>query len=431
MIRNHAPSDTRFRRIRMQTEFCRPIFRIALIAVLAGGFWISADVQGPAMAETAAPTDDAFNRWVNSLWPSARRAGVSSATFRKAFKGVRPNEKVFERANNQPEFVRPVWSYLDSALSDKRIEGGKEKLAEWQKSLAQIERTYGVDRHTLVAIWGMESAYGTFKGNDYVIQALATLGYRGSRRKFGRQQVIAALKILQRGDITPERMLGSWAGAMGHTQFIPTTYNAYAVDFNRDGRRDIWNTEVDALASAANYLRKSGWRSGEPAFHEIVLPRGFDYRLATRAVKKQTAEWVALGIKRANRRKFGAWAREGSIVLPAGANGPAFMVYQNFRAIMRYNNSVSYALAIALLAERFRGRGTLVQSWPLDDSPLSRSQKKELQRLLAGKRLYRGRVDGRIGRGTQAAIRTFQGKIGVAQDGYPSASLLKRLRRGG
>ena len=415
----------------MQKGLCRPLAGIALIAVLAGGFGLHAGFRAPAAAEPAAPIDDAFGRWVDSLWPDARRAGISSSTFRKAFRGVRPDGKVFERANNQPEFVRPVWSYLDSALSDKRIEGGKEKLSEWQAPLARIERTYGVDRHTLVAIWGMESSYGAFRGNDNVIQALATLGYRGSRRKFGRQQLIAALKILQRGDITPERMLGSWAGAMGHTQFIPTTYNAYAVDSNGDGRRDIWNTEVDALASAANYLRKSGWLSGEPAFHEVVLPPGFDYRQATRAVRKQTAEWVALGVKRANRRKFGAWARQGSIVLPAGANGPAFMVYQNFRSIMRYNNSVSYALAIALLAERFRGGGTLVQSWPLDDSPLSRSQKKELQRLLAGKRLYRGRVDGRIGRGTQAAIRVFQRRIGVAQDGYPSASLLERLRRGG
>ena len=415
----------------MQKGLCRPLAGIALIAVLAGGFGLHAGFRAPAAAEPAAQIDDAFGRWVDSLWPDARRAGISSSTFRKALRGVRPDGKVFERANNQPEFVRPVWSYLDSALSDKRIEGGKEKLSEWQAPLARIERTYGVDRHTLVAIWGMESSYGAFRGNDNVIQALATLGYRGSRRKFGRQQLIAALKILQRGDITPERMLGSWAGAMGHTQFIPTTYNAYAVDSNGDGRRDIWNTEVDALASAANYLRKSGWLSGEPAFHEVMLPPGFDYRQATRAVRKQTAEWVALGVKRANRRKFGAWARQGSIVLPAGANGPAFMVYQNFRSIMRYNNSVSYALAIALLAERFRGGGTLVRSWPLDDSPLSRSQKKELQRLLAGKRLYRGRVDGRIGRGTQAAIRVFQRRIGVAQDGYPSASLLERLRRGG
>ena len=410
---------------------CSQAVSVAIIAVIAVGLTLpSAAVDGATAAPPASSDNDSFRRWVDDFWPSARRAGISRSTFQAAFNGIAPAEEVLKSANNQPEFVRPIWDYLETAVSDSRVETGRRKLAEMQDLLARIERRYGVDRHVMVAIWGMESAYGTFMGDRSVIQALATLGYRGRRQKFGRAQLLAALKILQRGDVTPERMLGSWAGAMGHTQFIPTTYNAYAVDYDGDGRRDIWTTEADALASTANYLKKSGWQAGEPWGHEIALPPGFDYRLAKRSVKKLTAEWVGFGIRRANGEKFDSWSREGAIVLPAGARGPAFLVYANFNAIMRYNNSIAYALAVSHLTDHFRGVWQQVQRWPTQDAPLTRSQKMELQELLAGKRLYRGEVDGRIGRGTQAAIRTFQRRIGVVQDGYPSSSLLERLRRG-
>lgn len=385
-------------------------------------------VKSPA-SDAGGVANDGFQGWVDAFWSDARKAGITRSTFQAAFNGIEPNPEVLKSASNQPEFVRPVWDYLDSAISEDRVETGNQKLSEMSDLLSRIEKRHGVDRQALVAIWGMESAYGTFMGDRNVIQALATLGYRGKRQKFGRSQLIAALKILQRGDVTPERMLGSWAGAMGHTQFIPTTYNAYAVDHDGDGRRDIWTSEADALASTANYLKKSGWKANEPWGHEILLPKGFDYRIAKRSVKKLTAEWVGLGVRRANGLMFDNWSREAAIVLPAGARGPAFLVYANFNAIMRYNNSIAYALAVAGLADRFRGTGQLIQPWPLEDAPLTRSQKKELQQLLSAQKLYKGEVDGRIGTGTQAAIRTYQNRIGVAQDGYASASLLERLRR--
>lgn len=280
-----------------------------------------------------------------------------------------------------------------------------------------------------MAIWGLESNYGLSRGDRSVIQALTTLAFQGSRRDYGRTQLIAALKILQRGDVTPKAMSGSWAGAMGHTQFIPTTYNVFAVDHDGDGRRDIWETPVDALASTANYLSKSGWVTGETWGYEVVLPKGFNFVEARSTVRKPIAEWLARGVVRADGRKFDAWATEGSILLPAGAQGPAFLVFKNFRAILRYNNASAYALAVGHLADRLRGQGPLVTSWPRDDLPLTTAQKRELQERLAAKGFYKGGVDGMIGSGTQDAIRDYQHRLGLEPDGYPSAGLLERLRR--
>jgi len=380
----------------------------------------------PVQAQAAS-----FQTWVNSLWPQARARGVSRATFNRAFKGVTLDQSVLDAAAKQPEFTKAVWEYLASAVSQRRIDDGRAKLVEQEKVLRRIQRRYGVDRHIVLAIWGMETAYGSFTGNKNTIQSLATLAYKGTRRRFGRQQLLAALQILQNGDVTPEKMEGSWAGAMGHTQFIPTTFRKYAVDYNGDGRRDIWGTIPDALASSAHYLKKMKWHSGAPWGYEVVLPIGFNYSKALLRVTKPTAEWVARGVKRADGKKFGAWARRGAIILPAGAKGPAFIVFRNFRVIMRYNHSVSYALAVSLLAQRIQGRGYIKAAWPVNDRPLNVTQKRELQQRLAHAGYYRGTVDGRIGTGTRRALRKYQRKKGMAPDGYPSLVVLKRLRGDG
>lgn len=387
-------------------------------------------VSAPDNAAAATTSSPAFQRWVKQFRKRARRAGVSYKTFDRAFRGVKPNPDVIKAANNQPEFARPVWKYLETAVSDVRVEKGQVQFAEWKKTLARLQKRYGVDKYIILSIWGMESSFGSYKGTHNVIEALATLAYRGRRKRFGRTQLLAALKILQRGDIPASQMMGSWAGAMGHTQFIPTTYNGYAVDYNGDGRRDIWNTVSDALASTGNYLRRSGWRRGEPWGHEVLLPKGFKYSLASKSHRKPLAEWVALGVKRADGKKFDSWSRSSSIILPAGAKGPAFIIFKNFRTILRYNNSIAYALAVSKLADRLRGRKGVIGTWPQNDRPLTKVQKKELQKLLVRRGYYRGRIDGRIGNGTAAAIRKYQRRIGVVADGYPGAQLLGRLRRG-
>ncbi|MGD9868180.1 MAG: lytic murein transglycosylase [Hyphomicrobiales bacterium] len=372
---------------------------------------------------------DSFAAFVENLWPQARSAGVSRAMFERAFRGVTPDPDVLEKAEHQPEFVKPIWEYLASAVSDKRIETGKQMLVKWRETLDGIEKRYQVDRYVVVAIWGMETNYGSFTGNKSVIRSLATLAYQGSRREFGRQQLIAALKILQKGDITPEKMTGSWAGAMGHTQFIPTTYEAYAVDFTGDGTRDIWNAISDALASTANYLKASGWRFGETWGYEVEVPGNFDHALANPKVSKTLKQWEALGVKRVRGLNYPRPDDEAMLVLPAGANGAAFLALNNFRSILRYNNATSYALAVGHLSDRIRGFGPFVKSWPVGDAPLARSERVELQEHLARKGLLNGKVDGIIGSGTMDAVRAYQRSKGLTVDGYAGQRLLEMLRR--
>lgn len=388
--------------------------------------------QTPTPKPPPAFADEAFASWLTSFRQEAIRAGISGRVFDQAMRQVTPDPKVIEANNNQPEFVRPVWEYLASAISDTRVATGQEKLREHSALLDRLEEAYGVNRHVLVAIWGLETGYGAFMGNHRVTRALATLAFEGRRTEFGRQQLIAALKILQRGDITPEAMTGSWAGAMGHTQFIPTTYNAYAVDFSGDGKRDIWNTIGDALGSTGHYLGEAGWQTGAPWGEEVVLPQGFDYALADMSIEKPLAYWAALGIRGADGGAVDEDARTvpASLILPAGHKGPAFLIRQNFRSVLRYNNSTSYALAVNLLAERFRGGGRIVNAWPEDDRPLGRTEREELQRLLTAKGYDTNGVDGIIGGNTRKALRAWQLARGIPADGYPTVSLLAQLRRG-
>ncbi|MGE8154958.1 lytic murein transglycosylase [Pseudomonas vancouverensis] len=371
-----------------------------------------------------------FAEWQAGFRKDALAAGIRADVFDRAFANVSFDPSVIRADRSQPEFSRPVWEYLDGALSPLRVRKGQSLISQYDGILQSIEQRYGVDRQALVAVWGMESNFGQFQGNKSVINSLATLAYEGRRPAFAHAQLIAALQILQQGDIEPEKMLGSWAGAMGQTQFIPTTYNTHAVDFDGDGRRDIWGSATDALASTAHYLQSSGWQKGQPWGFEVQLPGSFNYVLADGTIRKTVAEWRQLGITLPNNRQVPAGADQlsAALLLPAGYRGPAFLVLDNFRAILKYNNSSSYALAVALLSERFDGAGLISGTWPKDDLPLSRSERIELQNLLSAQNYDAGNPDGIIGANTRKAIRSAQQSFGWPADGYPTHKLLEGLR---
>ncbi|MEM0945034.1 MAG: lytic murein transglycosylase, partial [Pseudomonadota bacterium] len=322
---------------------------------------------------------------------------------------------------------RPIWEYLDSAVSEARIRNGQAKASQFGTRLAEIEARYQVDREVITAIWGLESAYGANMGSIPVIESMATLAYDGRRREFAEEQLLAALQILQSGDVAPSQMIGSWAGAMGHTQFIPTSYQAYAQDLNGDGRRNVWASDPsDALASTANYLASFGWAKGEPAVVEVSLPAGFDYALAGQGTKRPVSAWRALGVGAPELPE-----REASVIVPAGARGPAFMVMPNFQVIKRYNNATSYALAVAHLAERIGGAGPFRAAWPRGDRALSRSEKEDLQRRLTALGFDTKGADGIIGPNSRAAVRAFQQQQELVPDGYVSGALYDRVRSAG
>ncbi|KKA04571.1 murein transglycosylase [Pseudomonas ogarae] len=395
-------------------------------------------VTAPAIVPPLVPTGDdlaiaptqTFAQWQAGFRKEALAAGIRDDLFDRAFIGVSPDMSVIKADRSQPEFTRPVWEYLDGALSPLRVNKGKSLIQQNAQVLQSIEQRYGVDREALVAVWGMESNFGQFQGSKSVINSLATLAYEGRRPGFAHAQLIAALQILQQGDITPEKMLGSWAGAMGQTQFIPTTYNTHAVDFDGDGRRDIWGSSTDALASTAHYLQSSGWQRGQPWGVEVSLNQGFDYTLADGTIRKPVSEWMRLGVSEYGGLPIAADDRQlsASLLLPAGHRGPAFLIFDNFRAILKYNNSSSYALAVGLLSKRFTGAGLVYGQWPKEDLPLSRSERIELQTLLGKHNYDAGNPDGIIGANTRKAIRSAQQSFGWPADGYPTQQLLEALR---
>lgn len=358
----------------------------------------------------------------------AARQGISKSVLDRAFRGVRYNADVVRRDRNQSEFTKTLWEYLDSAASDSRVKNGKAALRKQRKTLEAIERKYGVDKEVVVAVWGLESAYGAVRGDVPVIEALATLAFDGRRGRFFEKQLFAALKILQSGDTVPANMRGSWAGAMGHTQFIPTSYLAFAVDFTGDGRRDIWSDNpADALASTAAYLKRSGWVSGQPWGVEVTLPKGFNYALANRRIKKMPSEWGALGVKGLNGvsvRNHG----QASLLLPAGAKGAAFLIFRNFDAIERYNTADAYVIGVGHLSDRIKGGDKIKARWPREDRALTFSERKELQRRLTAAGFDTVKIDGKIGPLTIDAVRAYQRSQGLEPDGYASLAVLKRLR---
>jgi membrane-bound lytic murein transglycosylase B len=385
----------------------------------------------PAFLLAAGPSEPAhadFNSCVKSFWPAAKRAGVSWETFEKATAGIALDKEVIESANYQPEYKKPVGEYVDRAISPKRLAKGKEKLVEYGPMLSQIEAKYGVDKHIVLAIWGVESNFGDNKGDKGVIQSLMTLACSGTKAKFARGQIVSALKILQRGDTSHDRMNGSWAGAMGHTQFIPTTYTAYAVDYDGDGRRDIWDTIPDALGSTAAYLKVSNWVPGQTWGYEVKLPKGFNPARVSESTYKTLGQWQSMGITRVNGQPFPRAGDKAQLWAPEGTKGPAFLTLNNFRSLLRYNNAKSYALAVGHLAERLAGYGPFVQPWPTGERQLSMEQRMELQTLLIQQGHLEGEVDGIIGSGTLEGVRSYQRAKGLAVDGYPTLTILKMLR---
>jgi lytic murein transglycosylase len=370
-----------------------------------------------------------FPRCLASLWPHAVKRGVSRATFETATRGLEPELQIMELLDRQPEFSKPVWEYLDILVNEKRITTGREVVTKHAQVFDAAERAYGVDRHVIAAIWGIESNFGTQGGERPVIRSTATLACIGRRQNYFRDEFLATLEILDRGDVPAEHLKGSWAGAFGPTQFMPTSFKRYAVDFDGDGRRDVVTSIPDVIASTANNLRKDGWHAGATWGYEVVLPRGFDFLLVDRSIRKSLREWEALGVRRAAGKAFPRASDMGSLMLPGGAQGPAFVVIDNFRAIMKYNPSESYALAVGHLADRIRGGDPLMQPWPRDELPLSRSERFEMQERLAKLGLYRGEADGQLGARTRAAVRDFQARAGLVADGFANSKVLERLRR--
>ncbi len=368
-----------------------------------------------------------FERWIAEFSATARAAGIADATLTSAFERVRFLPRVVDADRAQPEFTRNVWDYLDSAVSVQRVARGQEKLLQLRAHIDPIASQYGVPAEVLVAIWGMESSYGSFMGDIPTIDALATLGFEGRREAWARSQLIAALRILQSGDIDRTQMIGSWAGAMGQTQFLPTSFLSYAVDADGDGRRDIWGSLPDVMASTANFLVKSGWQTGQAWGVEVRLPPNFDYARAHADIRQTSAAWRAEGVQTMDGTALPALA-ECSVLLPAGARGPAFLVGANFRTILRYNASNSYALAVHLLAQRLRNGPTVQGAWPRDVQALSRAQMVALQTALNALGFDSGAPDGMMGPATQRGIRAYQRSMGLPADGYPTPDLLQRLQ---
>jgi membrane-bound lytic murein transglycosylase B len=383
-----------------------------------------------SLPATAAIADAQFQRWVGQFRATALNSGVSRNVFDRAFAGITaPDPEVLRLATSQPEFTAPVWQYFDNQVNEQSVTTGRHMAKQHRRTLEAIEKRFGVDRHILLGIWSIESRYGEALSNPRVmrniVSSLATLAYADKRRqKYATQQLIAALKIAQNGDVPINQLTGSWAGAMGHTQFIPTSYQAWAVDFDGNGRRDIWNSVPDALASAANLLKDNGWRSGQTWGYEVVLPAGRKFP----AGRMTLAQWQAIGVVRANGKPFPRPNDQAELKVLDGRDGPAFLVLHNFNVLKRYNSSDRYALAVALLADQIAGYPAPTRDWNRPFTRLTFAETQELQKRLSAHGYYNGEIDGRIGSGSREAIKALQGRLGMPQDGHPSKELLTRLR---
>jgi len=411
------------------------ILSLALAACQSSGGESASAQDGKAETSTepaASTTTDisgkpSFADWLEELKEDAMAAGVSAATFDNAFAAVRLNQEIIDKDREQSEFTKPIWSYLDSAVSPERIANGQIKGSQYRPQLDAAAKRYGVPANIILAIWGLESAYGQNMGGYNVIEALATLEYDNRRPGIFREQLIDALQILEAGDIDAASMRGSWAGAMGQTQFMPSAFKKYAVDADHDGRRDIWGDQADVFDSTANYLIGSGWTPGVPWGAEVKLPANFPWDQAEIDIKKSVTEWRKLGVRLVTGGELPAVSSPASIIAPAGHRGPAFIVFKNFHTILAYNYSSAYALAVGQLSDRLAGGAPLVATWPRDDQPLTKDERVKLQELLSHLGYDPGGVDGVVGPKTRTALRQFQRSIGEVPDGYPTSQLLQQL----
>jgi lytic murein transglycosylase len=392
----------------------RTILLLALVAVLPSGL-------APLHAQERPSAD--FARFVADLRAEASRRGIRPATFDAALEGVTPDRSVIALTERQSEFVKPIWDYLAGGIGGGRIERGQRLIATHAAAIAAVEKRFGVDRGVIFGIWGMETSYGAVTGDKDVIRSLVSLAFVGFRGDFFRNELMSALEILDRGEAGRAALKGSWAGAMGQTQFMPSNFRTYAVDGDGDGRRDIWTNIPDAFASTANYLRGHGWQPGLPWGMEVVLPQGFDHRLRSAGF----ADWARRGVRRADGRPLPS-AGEARLFYPAGATGPIFLVTANYDVIKRYNASDAYALAVAHLGDRIKGGGPIRAEWPKDEPQLGQAERVEVQKRLASLGYDVGEPDGRIGSRTREALREFQEKRGHLPDGWPTPKMLQALR---
>jgi membrane-bound lytic murein transglycosylase B len=369
-----------------------------------------------------------FHDCIDRLWPAAAHRGVSRSVFQKYAGSLTPDLRIMDLLDNQPEFTKSLWDYLDILVTAERIEQGRALLEKYRSTFDAVERAYGVDRYTIAAIWGVETNYGTLIGERPVIRSTATLACIGRRQSFFREEFLSTLEILQRGDVRPDHLVGSWAGAFGPTQFMPTSFKKYAVDFDRDGRRDVVDSVTDIIASTANNLKKDGWIQGRSWGYEVVVPTTFNFLLADHARPMSIREWGRHGIRRANGQPFARLDDQAFLLVPAGIQGPGFLMLSNFNVIMKYNPAEAYALAIGHLADRLRGSGPFIQEWPRYERVLSRVERLELQQLLSRHGYDVGEPDGLLGAKTRTAIRDFQAKNGRIPDGFASAGVLDQLR---
>jgi len=405
-----------------------PAARVSLAAASdwSGESGSSGDPRMTAAAIRAGAEN--FHDCLERLWPAAARRGVARSTFVAYTTSLTPDLRIMDLLDAQPEFTKTLWDYLDLLVNDERIAQGRALLQKYRATFDAVERVYGVDRYVITAIWGVETNYGTLGGERPVIRSTATLACIGRRQSYFREEFLSALEILERGDVRPERFVGSWAGAFGPTQFMPTAFKKYAVDFDRDGRRDVIDSVPDIIASTANNLRTDGWVSGQTWGYEVVVPANFDFKLADRSEAMTIRDWERYGLTRPGGKPFPRLDDSAFLLIPAGVQGPGFLTLKNFRVIMRYNPAEAYALAIGHLADRLRGAEPFAQSWPRYERVLSREERLELQQLLVRRGYDLGEPDGQLGAKTRAAIRDFQAKIGQVSDGFASAVILDQLR---
>lgn len=414
--------------VRIRNERGRRPFRPARLALLRALIVALAlsSVALSAGAKSVRPHPPTFREFVDALWPLAEGRGVSRATFDNAFAGVAFDPKVVASAESQPEFVRPIWDYVTYAVSADRVERGRDRARSESLWLARAKETFGVDDAVLLGVWGLETDFGGFVGSNNIIQALASLAFIRFQGDYFRDELLSALAVLEEGDIAPSLMRGSWAGAMGQTQFMPSSYLAYAVAFQRHDRRDIWTSEADAIGSTANYLAKHGWTKGLPWGFEVRLPAKFALTTADSSSPAPFSSFAARGVVRADGSPLPE-SGEGRLLILAGLNGPVFLVTGNFDVIKTYNNSTAYALSVGLLGDAINGGTGLVARWPIHDRPLTSAQIQRLQVKLKKMGYDVGEVDGKIGDTLRSAVCAFQERNGLTPDGYASQALFSRV----
>ena len=390
-------------------------------------------------ATTTAPvtgsymSTSSFQGCLANLRSQAIASGVSGSTYDRYTQNLSPDYSVIDKLNYQPEFSTPIWDYLSGLVDNERVQAGQQKLAQHRVVLNRVEQTYGVPAETVVAVWGVESNYGDISGKYPLLQALGTLSCEGRRQGYFRGEFFATMRILQRGDLTQDQLYGSWAGAFGHTQFMPSTYERLAVDFDGDGRRDLVSSTTDALASTANFLKRAGWQTGMPWGFEVKIPQGVSIAGESRRNKRSLNSWVAQGVTRADGTALIQGNLSGStpagLITPAGTNGPAFLVFKNFDAIYSYNAAESYGLAIAHLSDRLRGGTPFLTAWPTDDAGTSRAERREIQQFLIQRGYDIGAVDGLIGDKSRQAIQQEQTRLGLKPTGRAGQQILRAFRQ--